>query len=146
MRIPLADLIVVRPSYTRFCLDIHEVKSTRSDFLSDIRSNKWRKYLPHCHRFYFATLPGVCKKIEIPSEAGWMVRGDRGWSGCKMAPRREISINIDMLLAMLFYKNKVSHHREYLAHYGLGYNETNKILKKAGQEMSAFIAWQRGKT
>ena len=57
-----ADLVIIRPSYKRFCVSVFEVKVSRADFLSDIRSEKWRGYLPHCNRFYFALPVRRCLK------------------------------------------------------------------------------------
>ncbi|MBP2635531.1 MAG: hypothetical protein H6Q72_1438 [Firmicutes bacterium] len=102
----LADVITIKPSYTRFCLSIFEVKVTRSDFLGDIRAEKWKRYLPHCHRFYFATLPEVAKKDDIPSEAGWIVKGPNSWTYRKAAPARDIMIPENTLLSMLFVKER----------------------------------------
>ena len=40
-----ADVIVVKPSYVKFNVDIYEVKVNRSDFLQDIKRGKYKKYL-----------------------------------------------------------------------------------------------------
>lgn len=93
---PRADVLGIKPSYTRFCVAIYEVKISRSDFLSDIRSGKWRSYLPHCHRFYFATLPGICSREDIPAEAGWMVRTDKSWTTRKPAMCGHCRTNRDL--------------------------------------------------
>ena len=84
-----ADVITVNPSYNKFNLDIYEVKVTRSDFLGEIKKKKYEASLPHCNRFYFATLSGVCKPEEIPDGIGLIVRGDNGWSTVKRAKKRE---------------------------------------------------------
>lgn len=102
----VADVLRVRPSYTRFCVDIYEVKVSRSDFLSDIRTGKWKNYLPHCHRFYFAIKSGIAKKEEIPKEAGLLIRGDKGWSTNKMAENRNITVPYDTLLSVIFYRQR----------------------------------------
>lgn len=65
--VPRADIVTIMPSYTRFLITIYEVKSNRADFLSEIKSGKWKKYLPHCHRFYFAMPKGIretCVEIK----------------------------------------------------------------------------------
>lgn len=103
---PRADVLGVKPSYTRFCVSIYEVKVSRADFLSDIRSGKWRTYLPHCHRFYFATLPGVCEKSDIPAEAGWMVRGENSWTSRKASPSRPVEIPVQTLQALVFARQR----------------------------------------
>ena len=45
----------------------YEVKISREDFLND---KKWPSYTPYFNRFYFATLPGVIRKGELPLEIG----------------------------------------------------------------------------
>lgn len=104
----LADVITIKPSYTRFCLHIYEVKVSRGDFLSDIRRDKWRGYLNHCHRLYFATPVGMVTKDEIPEDAGWIVRGPKGWQVRKAAPSRDIEIPTNTLLSMLFMKGRTT--------------------------------------
>jgi len=111
--VPRADLVEVKPSYTRFCVSIYEIKVSRADFLSDIRTGKWRSYLPRCHRFYFAMPAGMVNINEIPEEAGWIVRGDRGWKMMKAAPVRETEIPKEMLLSLLFTKQKNRHAKQH---------------------------------
>ena len=102
-----ADVITVKPSYTRFCVAIYEIKVSRSDFQSDIRSDKWRGYLDHCHRFYFAAPAGMLKKDEIPPEAGLIVRGPKGWQVQKGAPPREVTIQEYTLMSMIFVRERL---------------------------------------
>jgi hypothetical protein len=45
----------------------YEVKVTRSDFVND---NKWKKYLPFCHSFYFAAPRGLIKPEELSDGVG----------------------------------------------------------------------------
>ncbi len=52
-----------------------EIKMTRSDFLSD---KKWVNYLTYVNLFYFATLPGIIKPSELPSEVGLLELSDDG--------------------------------------------------------------------
>ena len=105
---PRADLVVCRPTYKEFTLSIFEVKISRADFLSDIRSDKWRLYLPHCHRFYFAAKDGVCKKNDIPEEAGLMIRNDKGWYTAKAAPRLMPNVPQETLLSLIFARQRRS--------------------------------------
>lgn len=102
-----ADVITIKPSYTKFNLDIYECKVTRSDFLSDINSKKYEIYYNHCHRFYFAALSGIIKASEIPDGIGLIVRGETGWKTIKQAKKREVNIPESTLLAIAFYKGRV---------------------------------------
>ena len=105
---PRADFVVCRPTYKEFTLSIFEVKISRSDFLSDIRSDKWRLYLPHCHRFYFAAMQGVCKKDDIPEESGLVIRNDKGWHTAKSAPRLMPNVPKETLLSLIFARQRRS--------------------------------------
>lgn len=105
---PRADLVVCKPSYRRFCLAIFEIKVTRADFLSDIRTGKWRDYLPHCDRFYFAVCKGVLQKADIPEEAGLIVRGPKGWHTSKAAPVMDNEIPVDTMKSLIFAKQRRS--------------------------------------
>jgi hypothetical protein len=104
----LADVITIQPSYTRFCLHIYEVKVSRADFLGDLRRDKWRGYLNHCHRLTFAVPAGMIKKEEVPREAGLIVRGPKGWQVQKAAPKMDIEIPDNTLLSMLFIKGRTT--------------------------------------
>ena len=113
--VPRADIIVIRPSYTRFLITTYEIKSNRADFLSEMRTGKWKKYFPHCHRFYFAMPKGVANKKEIPEEAGLLLYGEKGWYVAKMAKVRDVEIPTETLLALLFYRMKFDRHRPELS-------------------------------
>ena len=67
---------------------VYEVKVTRGDFLSDIRSRKWERYLQHCARFFFATPEGLVDKSEVPKPAGLLIRHEHGWRHLKRAEHR----------------------------------------------------------
>ncbi len=120
----LADVITIKPSYTKFCLHIYEVKVTRADFLNDLRRDKWRGYMPHCHRLSFAVPVGMVKKDEIPQEAGLIVRGSKGWRVLKAAPKTNLEIPQNTLLSMLFLKQRTTvRQRNLKAALGLARSE-----------------------
>lgn len=100
--VPRADVLAVKPSYTKFAVHIYECKASRADFHADVNAGKWRSYLPFCHRLYFAAPQGVLSKSDIPEGCGLYIRGDKGWScvqQCK--PRGDISFSVDTLLGIL---------------------------------------------
>lgn len=80
------DVFAIKPSHTRTTLTAYEVKVSRSDFLSDMRAEKFRRYLAFCGRLYFATPAGMVDKKEVPEGMGLCVRGPNGWHTV-MAPR-----------------------------------------------------------
>ena len=66
------DVFSIRPT-----LDVercrpwtHEIKISRADFLSDIRSQKWRQYSNFSCRVFFAAPKGLINPVELPPEAG----------------------------------------------------------------------------
>jgi hypothetical protein len=140
-----ADVLEVKPSYTRFCVSIYEIKISRADFLSDIRSGKWRGYLDHCHRFYFATPSGMIDKKEIPKEAGLIVRGDNGWSTLKSAEVRYTAIPETTLMSLIFSKERniyINRHREELIYAltsRIGDADRKKIYKMHSKEIAEAL-------
>jgi len=102
-RMGIPDVMTIECSFTKPHITIYEVKAERSDFLSDIRSGKWQRYLPICNRLIFATPAGLVKRDEIPPETGLLVKGEKSWSSVKAAPTRgPIEIEESMWLALLF--------------------------------------------
>ncbi|MTI49685.1 MAG: MmcB family DNA repair protein [Firmicutes bacterium] len=108
-----ADIVGIKPSYTRFCLSIYEIKVSRADFLSDIRKEKWKGYLDHCHRFYFAVPSGLVSKDEIPEPAGLMVRGEKGWTTVKAAKVLDNDIPKETLQSILFARVRDSEQEKH---------------------------------
>lgn len=102
----IADVVNIRPSFERFCVDIFEVKASRADLMQDIKKEKYKKYLDFCHRFYYACESGICKKEEIPEGCGLYVFGDKGWKSVKMAKATQNEIPLDFLKTLIFYKKK----------------------------------------
>lgn len=111
---PRADLLVCRPSYKKFLITIYEVKLTRSDFLSDIRTGKWEHYLAHCDRFYFAVKKGIADKSEIPDCVGLVVRGEKGWHTAKASTKLNTEIHEDTLKSLIFAKQRRSYREKRL--------------------------------
>lgn len=138
----IADVININPSYTRFLVDIFEVKVTRADFLSDIRTEKWKGYLEHCNRFYFAAPKGIIKREDLPEEAGLIVFGEKGWVTIKAPRKREVDIPYMTLLSMIFKKKSQDNFErrywisrnsgDYWSNYNKGLKKIlNKRVKKA---------------
>jgi hypothetical protein len=78
---PIPDVVRIAKSFAHPSIAIYEVKANRPDFLGELRSEKWRVYLPMCTQFFFATPKGqvVENEREIPDQAGWIVRGPASW-------------------------------------------------------------------
>lgn len=53
------DLLVFNKSYSRFIRHIYEVKASTADLLSDLKKEKWTRYIPICDRITFAIEEGI---------------------------------------------------------------------------------------
>jgi hypothetical protein len=104
--IPRADVVTVRPSYVNFQVNIYEVKVSRADFLQDSKSKKWQKYIPHCHKIYFAAPKGLLSKSEIPIGCGLIVRNNKSWHVVKRAvDNGTVDIPYETMMSMLFKRH-----------------------------------------
>lgn len=98
------DVVAVKPrNYAQKDLRAYEVKVSKNDFLRDVETGKWRRYLNVFHRVFFAAPSGLIKKAEVPTEAGLIVRGDKGWSVVKTArTHAPQNLCVNSILALLF--------------------------------------------
>jgi len=46
----------------------YEFKVDRQDFLNEIKTEKWKRYLSYCNTFSFVCPKGLIKKSEAPSK------------------------------------------------------------------------------
>ena len=135
-KVPIADVLNIRPSYTRFNIDIFECKVNRCNLMKEIKSEKWKKYLPYCNRFYFVTYKGLTDKIEIPEECGLILKSDKSFYTRKPAPVRNPDIDIEMLMSLIFMRkrtNKNSEHRHWLS------LKSDLELKKLGKKINTAL-------
>jgi len=143
---PIADIYAFKKSYTRPFFSIYDIKVSRGDFLQDIKSSKYMKYMEFCDRFYFATPSGLVKVEEIPAEAGWYVRGDKGWRTIKPAPLRKTQPYADVLMACLFrgYRDFLAYRdldKKISIHGNLRFIMPAKVLGKEISKMIEFYKW-----
>jgi len=147
--VPIADVLNIRPSYTRFNIDIFECKINRADLLNEIKSEKYKKYLPYCNRFYFVTPRGLTDKEEIPKECGLILKSEKSFYPRKSAPVRYPEIDIEMLMALIFMRkrtNKNTEHRYWLSHKDS--NELKKLGKKINIALNEYDhrQWEKART
>lgn len=71
---------------------VHEIKVSRADFLSDIRNpDKREAYFQLAPRVSYATPHGMVSKDEIPLDCGWIEQASSGssWIVRKRPPKRK---------------------------------------------------------
>lgn len=136
----IADVISFDCSYVKFIVNIFECKISRSDFLNDLNSKKYEKYLPYCNRFYYACLKDVALVDEIPSGVGLMVKGENGWRTIKASKKRNVDIPQEALLSMLFHKGKVYNDRRIKLSHSYGVHTLSRSqLKGFGKKIQNMI-------
>lgn len=137
-RVPRADVLEIKPRYEDFVVTIYDVKRTRTDLLKSLREEKWKKYLPHCHRFYFACVKGIVHKRDIPTGVGLTLRGKNGWYTPHAAAFRDLEIPLDTMKAIMFQRVKKElndrRREDVLARYRMG-----KPLKNLGKRVNEAI-------
>lgn len=81
---------------------VHEVKVSRADLMSDLRTGKWEEYYRWAGHVWFACPEGLVRREELPAGAGLVVRTDRGWAVDRRAsPRKYWSLEERDLLKMV---------------------------------------------
>lgn len=55
-----------------------ECKATRADFLSDMRTKKWERYLPYCSELFYYVNDGIAEPGEMPPGVGliWATKSE----------------------------------------------------------------------
>jgi hypothetical protein len=96
-----ADVFAIRPWGSMRDAVIYEVKNTRADFLSDMKTGKWRKYREFAHRLYFCTPAGLVKKEELPDGVGLIVWREKGFRVVKHARVEHVEWDTDFLISLI---------------------------------------------
>lgn len=77
------DILAINKSYKKWNPMVYEIKISKSDFLSDVKSGKWMQYLDFACGVTFAVPAGLVNKTEVPEQAGLIVRHDEVWRHAK---------------------------------------------------------------
>lgn len=133
------DLWVMPRSWAHMNIIGYEIKVSRQDFLHD---EKWQKYLPYCHSFYFACPPGVISPDELPAEVGLMVTTTRGKAMLtkRKAVRRDVEIPESIYQYILMSRAKI------LRECGEGNNENFWRLWLENREINGKLGYRVSKT
>lgn len=74
------DVATIRPSWSNPIPTAYEVKVSRGDYWSDLRSRKFARYQPFVSRLFYAVPAGMVKVEEVPRGIGLIVRTQNGWN------------------------------------------------------------------
>jgi len=102
------DAWAMRRSWSPWTTFGYEIKVSRSDFVHD---NKWRNYLPICHRFSFVCPRGLIDPKEVGDGAGliWVTKNGKRVMVKVKAPYREIEPPVELLIYVLMSRTEIVH-------------------------------------
>ncbi len=122
----------------------YEVKVSRADFLSDVTSGKWQKYLPYSCGVVFATPKGLISKGEIPDKCGLIERSEAGWRFLK-GPNlsRSPELPQHFLIGLLTYRADQIR-REARSREWDNYTQVDRIRRALGADVARILQNKRG--
>ena len=138
-----------RHSWSKPRLVSYEVKTSISDFRSDVQEGKWQSYMPFSQAVVFAAPRGVIPKEEVPNGCGLMARGPHGWYTVRKPVMQQVP-DLPWVVGV-----KLARHAAAEISHGGGVNggwDTNMVplrfveqaereaRKRVGKEVSAEIA------
>ncbi len=137
---PRPDVYVIPKTYYKFNPAAYEVKISRSDFLSDIKSGKWQSYYQYAKTITFAVPDGLVKKTEVPEAAGLILRKDKVWRYAKKPTVQTLETLphkawMKLLIDGIDRANRI--HRE---EFHATYVKTKIIKKLLGEEIAEMIS------
>ena len=136
---PRPDVYRIDKSFVRPCPTAYECKISRSDFLSDVTTGKWRSYLNYAYSVIFAVPEGLVKPSELPDMCGLIVRKDSGWRIAKRATVNPHPIAEHALLKLLIdgvEREGPGRRRQLYVEQYAG----DRFAKKFGYEAARFVA------
>ena len=95
------DVFTLMKSFSQPRPTIYEVKVSRSDYLSDVRSGKWTAYRKFAGIIMFAAPAGLLRKDEIPFTAGLIQRHAKSWRWAKRPVPHDCEIPQDAWMKLL---------------------------------------------
>lgn len=133
------DLYVIPKSYSAFKPRVYEIKVSRSDFLSDVTSGKWQKYLEFASCVIFAVPKGLVNIGEVPSGCGLICRGE-SWRQAKRATVQSVStLPRNAWLKLLFDGIERQAARHALPRSASLFVAAQKIRSKVGEQVANAI-------
>lgn len=139
-----ADVIDIKHDFNKMDIHIIEIKASREDFLSDIRTEKFKKYLQHCNRFSFGINEGIANKNEIPAKIGLIVRNKNGWKTVKQSKKINEEVSYQTLQSLLIHRIQQSKdliNRERNILYKRMHPERMAVMDKEKEIIRFYKTW-----
>lgn len=137
------DVLTIAPyKYASPDIRAYEIKASVADFRADERKAKWTGYLRYANRVFFACESGLLKAEMIPTDAGLITRGKKGWSVVKAARYhgpRVTGWDNDAWMALLSRRREVQLSARSLRDR-MNWEENAKLSERA-KNIGHEIAW-----
>lgn len=138
------DFWAMKKSWAHPTIYAYEIKTSRSDFLSD---NKWMGYLKYCTDFYFIAPPDIIQVEELPQEVGLMVcskNAKRLYTKRKAAHRQYADIDIPdrIYRYILFSRATIDIQGEESRGSGVEYYRKMLASKDARKDVGYIMAYK----
>ncbi len=79
----------------------YEIKVSREDLRSDLTKGKWQRYRSFAQGITFAVPKGLCKKGDVPTGCGLIVRSDTGWRHVRKPVLQSAALEISDFIKLL---------------------------------------------
>lgn len=133
------DVYVMSKSYSRMHARAYECKVSRADFLSDVTSGKYQRYLQFASCVVFAVPAGLISKSEVPAGCGLIERNASGWRHTRrptLNPQPELPAQAWMKLVLDGVNREGKQAR---GRYFVDWMAQEKLAKKFGKEVAELV-------
>lgn len=122
----IMDAVAIAKSWSKPQIRVYEIKTSRSDFLAD---NKYIRYMPYCHQFYFVVPHGMVRREEVEENIGLLYYNPETHkiTTRRKAIHRDITPDPDLLMYVIMHRLDPDH------------------APFRGDKASTFAAWLAGK-
>ena len=141
---PVPDVLTAQKSYTDPKLTAYEVKVSRADFQSDMRSGKWLRYQEVTNRVLFAVPKGLVDPKEVPSGAGLIVWNPerKAWRCLRAGRLAQVDLAAFEWQSLLFarpWRGKAVRDLRY-RRSGVDVHDLEEIAKEQGKALAKVAA------
>ena len=100
------DVYTIEKSFAKPNPMTYEIKVSRSDFLSDIKSGKWQRYLDFSYGVTFAVPKGLVTRKEVPESCGLIQFNGEFWTTSKRPTIVPRELDTAMMLKLIIDGNE----------------------------------------
>lgn len=152
------DVLTIEKSFAKPNPISYEIKTSVSDFRSDITTAKWSKYLDFSYGVVFAVPKGLIKKSDVPNSCGLIQFNGQSWHTVKKPTLNPAILNGEILLKLLIAgkeretkKNTIKnrnfdewkHHETLRKKFGKKFSEKISLLDKYDDRVKELNGYKK---